>query len=264
MSAENEKDYDRIINPYPISFGWKTTMENKGFFVMFSIIIGLLYALSQYIEMTITSESNSEFNTEKLMAMVSTGLINAIITLGGANVCLKFYDGIKAELSDLYVAPKIILYYVLAGILYILLVGWPFAIVGGIIALLVSTQIITGFLFFLIIVALIIPAIVYCFFKAISYQFYPYVLIDYEVGPIKCLTYSRIIAKNHVMDILGLDFCLLLLNIAGALCLGIGLLFTIPTTFLALSHRYAFLRYLVEDELTRGDVNADVVMGADY
>lgn len=249
MEDHNKKDYDRLVDPYPISFGWKTTMSNKGFFILFSLIMGVLYAIQMYIENSLNMKNNEFLSIEYLLNYTSSVVINAIIILGGANICLKFYDGVKANITDIYVPPKIVLFNFLASILYTILVIWPIILVGGIFLALFSFGYLNFIFGALIILIFGIPAIIYSFNRAISYQFYSYILIDKKVGPINSLKYSRLISKNHVMDIFGLDFSLGLINLAGLLCLGVGLLFTIPTTFLAISHRYAFLRDLADDEI---------------
>ena len=41
--SETEPDFDKLISPDPVAFGWRTTMENKIFSILFSIIMGVLY-----------------------------------------------------------------------------------------------------------------------------------------------------------------------------------------------------------------------------
>ncbi len=241
----NQAISDRVMTPDPVGFGWKTTMSNKPFFILFTLIIGVLYGAQQILEYSLGVGEQSDFSLEYLSTMLTSSMINAVIVLGGANVSLKFYDGVKSRLSDIFVSPLFVLYNFVAGILFLVLVGWPFAIVVGMIAMgtlwgpwLALPGAIIG-----------IPALFYGVWQALRYQFYSFALIDYGVGPVKALNISRRLARGHEGELFGLDFKILLINLVGLLCLGVGLLFTVPTSFLALAHRYAFLRDLNADEL---------------
>jgi len=239
------KNFDKLITPDSWLFGWNTVMTRKKFFIAFSLIMGALFFLQHYITSAVEKNSSPFYVPHNLLSSVVSMIIGAIISLGGAYVALKFYDGIEANLRDIFVGPRVVAINFIAGLLLLFLVGWPLFIATFIVVII--TQYAQSFLF--IGFLLYIPAAFYSIVNILKYQFYSYIIIDFDAGPVQALRLSRVIAKNHGFEVFGLDFKIAIMNVLGALCLGIGLLFTIPASFLALAHRYAFLRDLHYDEL---------------
>jgi uncharacterized membrane protein len=99
----------------------------------------------------------------------------------------------------------------------------------------VGAMIPAGLLFFLgpigIFIAAIYGLVVYVLIITRLSQFY-YLLIDRAVGIVESLSLSNKLMKGHEVQFLGLGLVLGIMNIAGALAIGIGLLITIPLSFL--------------------------------
>ena len=95
-------------------------------------------------------------------------------------------------------------------------------------SLLVSAIGIAGILLF------VIPGII----AAILLLFAPYLVIDRGLGPIDAIKTSFEKTKEHFWALLLLLVAIILLNIAGALLLGVGLIVTMPVSFLAVIHAY--------------------------
>lgn len=95
-------------------------------------------------------------------------------------------------------------------------------------ALLVSAIGIAGILLF------IVPGII----AAVLLVFAPYMVIDRDMGPIDAIKTSFEKAKEHFWGVLLLLLAIILLNILGALLLGVGLVLTMPVSFLAVIHAY--------------------------
>ncbi len=99
-------------------------------------------------------------------------------------------------------------------------------------SILMGISIIGGFLLF------VIPGI----FLLVMLQFSGYAVIDERKGPLQALLRSRDLTRGARWNLLAFGGLNLLLNLGGVLCLGIGLLFTIPTSSIALSAVFDHLK----------------------
>ena len=93
----------------------------------------------------------------------------------------------------------------------------------------VLSKLMAGILIALGFMLLIIPGI----YVAARLYLYEYFVVDQDMTTIEAISASWEVTKGHVWQIIGiwlLSFCIILL---GALCLGIGLLWAIPTVKLA-------------------------------
>ena len=82
-----------------------------------------------------------------------------------------------------------------------------------------------------------------------------YIVIEEHIKPIKALKKSVALTKGHRMKIFECVFAAILLNIAGALCLLVGLLFTAPLTLIAFAVIYKKLASgpVTEEEVSSGE-----------
>ena len=97
-----------------------------------------------------------------------------------------------------------------------------------------ATNLVTGISFFVAYVACLI------FYVAIS-QFFFAILDRPGLGVIESLKYSMRITRGHRWGIVGLFLIAGLVNLAGAILLGIGLIFSVPFSFLILATAYTAL-----------------------
>jgi hypothetical protein len=111
--------------------------------------------------------------------------------------------------------------------------GFRFWIPAAVISLLTQTLIALG------LIALIIPGI----YLAVSYLFAIQMGIFGGLDPWSAMEWSRKLITRNWWRFLGLLLVLVVLNALGLLLAGIGLLFTVPLTFLVL--------YVVFEEITR-------------
>lgn len=98
-------------------------------------------------------------------------------------------------------------------------------------ALLVSAIAIAGILLF------VIPGII----ASVLLVFAPYMVMDRGLGPIDAIKTSFEKTKEHFWGLLLLLLAVILLNIVGALLLGVGLIITMPVSFLAVIHAYRMI-----------------------
>lgn len=93
----------------------------------------------------------------------------------------------------------------------------------------------------------------YGMMTAIRLQFFSYFIIQYEAGPIDALKSSREITKDAKWDLFTFKLLLGMINMTGALALGVGLLVTIPTTLLANASVYKQLRDNTDNDNSGAD-----------
>ena len=122
---------------------------------------------------------------------------------------MKLVDGQKAEITELWAYPQYLLRMIGASILYGLIV-------------------LAGF------VLLVIPGI----YLALRLQFYSYYIIDKDAGAIDSLKMSWKVTEGNMINIFLFMLLLVALNILGAIVLLVGLLVTIPVSFVAVTLLY--------------------------
>ena len=149
-----------------------------------------------------------------------TGILAAValilelaVTLGIAGICLKICDGRPAGFNDLHAHIPLTLTYLISSILFgLLCVG--------------------GFIFF------IVPGIL----LSLWLQFYGFVIIDEKVGPVVALKKSYAIARGRLWRIFVFSCLLAGYNFLGLLLCGMGLLVTVPVSFIAWAYLYRSLQ----------------------
>ena len=196
-----------------IRFGWDTMKSNLGFFVFLLVVVGLIYAIPAIL---------AELGREDLPVLsailgVVAAVLQIIVGMGLIRVTLKLCDHEQGAFSDLFSCAPLFIKYLLASILYGLIV------LGGTILL-------------------IVPGIIW----AIKYMFFSYFIVDREVGPVEALKRSAEITQGAKWDLFLLGLALAGINILGTLALLIGLFATVPTAMVATAFAYRKLATLRE------------------
>ncbi len=186
-------------------FGWQTVMANKGFFA--GAI--LLMMLAQYVPSAISEVlKKSSPGLSAVFSILST-VISIITSIGLIKIALLFCDGQKAQVKELFSNWHLFWRFLGASILVCL------AVAGGMLLL-------------------IIPGIILW----IRLQFYAYLLVDKETRVLESLNKSFTMTKGHAWQLFLFGLMGGLINLAGLLCLVVGLLFTIPATTIAAAFVY--------------------------
>ncbi|HLH21968.1 MAG TPA: hypothetical protein VK066_05570 [Chloroflexota bacterium] len=186
-----------------LSFGWETTKSNFPYFVGLLVIAALVDGVPQFIGNRSGSQSAAA-----LMNLVGF-LLNLFISIGITKISLEFCDRRSPGLADLFSGGPVYLSYLLASILFSLMVG-------------------IGLVFF------VVPGIV----LAIVFQFFSYVIVDRGLGPMAALSRSAAITKGVRWNLFGLALVLVGLNLLGLLALVVGLFVTVPITIVAIAYVY--------------------------
>ncbi len=184
-----------------LSFGWNAMKENLWFFVVTFLIV---FALN--VAQGLLTGGNSFLSFLFLIAFYA---LSVIVGMGVIKVTLKLVDGQKPEYSDLISSYPLFWSYFGASIIFGIMTGIGYML-------------------------LIIPGII----VSIQFGLYGFLVIDKGMPAIASLQQSSKITNGAKWKLFGLGLISILINIAGLLCLGIGLIATIPTTFVAWAYAY--------------------------
>lgn len=188
-----------------VGFGWKTALNNLGFFVALFIIVALIYIVPGWLK-------EATKVTAPLLSVV-IGLVSfvliVVVKLGLLKISLRFVDNEKGRFEDLWAYFHLFFKFLGTSIIYGLIV------LAGLILL-------------------IVPGIIW----AIQFGFFPYFMVEKNSGPMEALKKSSEITKGNKWNLFLLGLLLIGINILGALCLLIGLIVTAPLSMLAVAFIY--------------------------
>jgi uncharacterized membrane protein len=199
-----------------VLFGWNTLKKNFGFF------LGLLaVAVAVNVLFGLVMSSFSEQAPKVLVIAVSiiSWILDLLIGMGIIKITLKFCDQEKASYGDLFSAYRLLLNYLVGSIIYGIIVG-------------------IGFVF------LIIPGI----YLAVKYTFYDYLIVDKGMGPLEAIKRSGVLTVGVKRNLVLFWLMLVGINILGALALGVGLIATVPISWLANAYVYRRLQLQAEND----------------
>ncbi|GAB6090508.1 DUF975 family protein [Spirochaeta dissipatitropha] len=188
-----------------LQFGWETFKANAGFLIGVFIVGGIAVWAPDVISGWLFQGSGVLSLLLSLLGIV----ITLVVSIGITKIALKFLDGETPEFADLYQHYDLFLPVFLVSLLYGVIVGLGF-------------------------VLLIIPGIILMLMLFMC----DYLVIDQKIEPITALKTSAAMTRGHKGNLFLFTIILVLLNIAGFLALGIGLLVTMPVSVLASIHIY--------------------------
>ena len=136
-------------------------------------------------------------------------VITFFLQIGLIKIALKLVDKKPAKFEELWAYPQYLLRMIASSILYGL------AVVGGLILF-------------------VVPGI----YLALRLQFYSYVLLDKDTGVIDSLKKSWKLTQGNVINLFLFMLLIIGINILGAIALLVGLLITIPVSFIAVTLLY--------------------------
>lgn len=188
-----------------IKFGWQKMWANFWFFVGVILFVVVVTSILQLLSGVFKETSTALF----AIFYVANIVVSILFGIGLIKIAIDFSLNIKGKFKDLFSQYRLFLKYLVASILYFIIVT-------------------VGF------ILLIVPGIIW----AIKFSFFPYFIVDRKMGAIEALKASGRVTKNTRWNLF--LFCILLglINLAGFIVLGIGLFFTIPITIIALAFVY--------------------------
>lgn len=200
-----------------LSYGWNTFKARPWIFVQAGLLLLLVNIAVNLVQTGV--EEGGALGGDALAAVAA--LIAAIIgiavsflvSMGETAFFLRAHDAVQeVSLKDLW-HPQPFLKFAAVSILS-------------------GLAIVAGF------ILLIVPGVI----LAILFMFVGYLVIDEGLGPIEAMKRSIALTKGSRMTLFLLALAGLGVNLLGLLALVVGLLVTIPVTFLASAHAYRTLR----------------------
>jgi uncharacterized membrane protein len=179
-----------------VKFGWETTTGNIGLLVFGWIIfiaIGMMPAVA----------------TDSMVVAVVAWVFDLVVWMGLMRMTLKFVDGSKGELADLFSTFHLILRYLIASIA-------------------VGIIVVIGLILF------VIPGI----YWGIRFYMFGWVIVDKDVGPFEAMRLSWEMTRGSCWNLFLFSLLLGGINILGMLALFIGLLITVPLSVIAIGYVY--------------------------
>lgn len=173
----------------------------------FLLLVAVTFSLVQLVENVVSSRIQQPI----LSLVIDFGIfvLNLLMSVGLIRIFVGLVRGEKVALSVLFNQTDRALRYF-----------WTTLVVGFITIL--------GAIFF------IVPGVYF----ALKYFFAPYLVADRNLTVSEAMKLSSKMTKRIKLKLLGLGILAMLINLVGLLALGVGLLVTIPTTYLALAYVY--------------------------
>lgn len=157
-------------------------------------------------------------NTQMRFLSFLLTLIQLFLSLGFIKIMLRLVQDKHVEVTDMFNNFRPFLSYFVASFLY-------------------------GIAVALGLLLLIVPGI----FVAIRFQFFPYFILENNDNFINALQKSYYLSQNLTLELLLLGIIVIVMNVAGILFFGVGVLFTYPLTTMAIAIVY---RSLIEEGQT--------------
>lgn len=192
-----------------LRFGWETFKKRPWFFIGVNVLLMVVSGISSQI----TATPGWNF-TNVTLSLADFLVVQVFVFMGTTSFFLKVHDDAEgATLGDAWAPQK---YWEFLGAylltLVIIAVGFVLLIIPGIILLMVL-------------------------------YFTPFLVIDRRLGPLQAIAESARITKGYRWQLFIFTLALALINILGFLAVFVGLLVSIPVSWLAMAHAYRILEH---------------------
>ena len=189
-----------------IAQSWQRFKEKWLFLICLVLITTLVAALVEYAVRDVESGGIG------LLLVLLNFVVQIIIGMGITLIMLRVYDRTETHYADLFEPIKLFWRYLAVVVLtmIVVLIGTLLFIIPGIIA-------------------------------SIALFFAPYLVIDRKMGPVEAMKESLRITNGHKWNIFILGLIIGGLNLIGALALGVGLLVTVPLSWLVAVYVYRWV-----------------------
>jgi len=184
-----------------LSFGWRTFRRNTLFFMVLLIILGIPLAI---LGALLDGLPPDGADPSRLLLEAALWVLRSLAAMVIIVVSLSFLDRGAFDMERLKRMKPLFIPYIAGSFLLFFLIGVGIAL-------------------------FVIPGA----YIAIRFQFTPYLIIDGGMGPIDAFKAAWAMTRGLGLELFLLLLSVIGLNILGAVPLGLGLLITVPVTFLA-------------------------------
>jgi uncharacterized membrane protein len=201
-----------------IRYGWQTAKENIGYFIGLMILFFLINASFAFTDNELRSD-NGHSNAVHAIFTIASMIFQQIMAIGLLRIAVGFCDQKKLPILMLFSGWDCLWRYIGGAIIFVVLV-------------------MVGF------ILLIIPGI----YIILRLQLFSFFVVDRDVGPIEAIMLSWSATRGVAGNLFVFHILLGLINILGALCLGIGVFWTFPLSMIAIAYVYrTLLAQMAED-----------------
>jgi uncharacterized membrane protein len=188
-----------------IRFGWDSAVRHLKFFVVALILAGL----AQGVPNSLQASTREWAPLLSLQFGLASLVIGQVVAIGLTRISLRVCDGQQPEYSDLYNGLPLFFKYLLASILYGLIVA------GGL-------------------VLLIVPGIMW----AVRFGLFGFAVVDQKAGPVEALRRSSALTQGARWNLFVFGLMLFGIVVLGALAFVVGLFLAVPTALVAAAYVY--------------------------
>jgi len=192
-------------------------------------------------------------NIQFILFRLASNLFSMGLTLGSIRIILDVIGGVETKVENLFNSFQVLFPYVCGYLLFsfgifllfipfsslIILNGSGLSIVESFLLGEIDTlvQLMAHSINFNYLFLYFIP----CFYIWIKIQFFPYFIISEKLGPIEALKKSYEITEGQSTNLVLFLMLLMIINLFGLIPLGLGLLITIPFSFVATGVMFSVL-----------------------
>ena len=187
--------------------GWMLFRENAGF------LIGVhLFLFAIYTPQAVSEWFFPDSDVTKLLIVFATMILSYVVSIGLIRIVIQLVDGEEITFASLFAGAHLVFRFVLASILYGLLV-------------------LVGF------VLLVVPGILW----GVQFSLWGFYMVEHEMGPIESFRASSRATAGHRFRLTGFYIICIGLFLAGVVSLLVGILVVWPVTSIASAWIYRVL-----------------------
>ena len=215
-----------------IRFGWETFKKRPGILIGAFLLVMIIPSIPGILvpgPEVAPGVPPPPPTTAQVVAMLTSVVLGLFVAMGTATFALCAHDDIAGvQIGDLW-NPKVF---------------WRF----------LGAELLAAIIIFIGLLLLVVPGVI----AALGLGFVPFAVVDRGAGPTDALKESWRITKGHKGRLFLLGLALIGLNLLGLLALVVGLLVTVPISWLALTHAYRTLASHGSGEARAADISTRV------
>ena len=195
-----------------LRFAWKAFKDNALILVLltlFAFVIQFLFGIPCAVQEDAANQGQENVSALCSLFSLLHFIVNVLVTMGFATVGLIASGGEKVTFGDFFKKFNRFFHFLVAMILYSVIV-----VIG--------------------LILLIFPGIIW----GLKYSMYPFMVLDKGAFGWTALKLSDQATYGYKWDLFGIYAALIIITIAGALAIGLGLFIAIPLTWIAQAYVY--------------------------